>query len=195
MKIFCIGFHKTGTTSLRDALRHLGYSVTGPNETRNPRIAEEVLDIAFSLVDQFDAFQDNPWPIIYKELDTEYPGSKFILTTRPVEEWIMSAIRHFDTKDTPMREWIYGVGHPVGHEEVYIERYMRHYREVEEYFKDRPDDLLTMNLPQGDGWEKLCTFLGKGVPSIPFPHSNKAEDREQGAALSSRVKKALSRLK
>ena len=31
MKIFCIGFHKTGTKSLGLALGILGYKVTGPN--------------------------------------------------------------------------------------------------------------------------------------------------------------------
>ena len=28
-KVFCIGFHKTGTTSMRDALNILGYKVAG----------------------------------------------------------------------------------------------------------------------------------------------------------------------
>jgi hypothetical protein len=27
-----------------------------------------------------------------------------------------------------------------------------------------------MNLVEGDGWEKLCPFLGVPVPSVPFPH-------------------------
>ena len=29
-------------------------------------------------------------------------------------------------------------------------------------------------LPEGDGWEKLCGFLGYPVPAKPFPHANKA---------------------
>ncbi len=28
--------------------------------------------MGFELVDQFDAFQDNLWPIIYKELDEKF---------------------------------------------------------------------------------------------------------------------------
>jgi hypothetical protein len=31
-KAFCIGFHKTGTTSLKRALEKLRYRVAGPNE-------------------------------------------------------------------------------------------------------------------------------------------------------------------
>ena len=40
MKIFGIGFHKTGTTSLAQALKMLGFSVTGPNGINDPNIAD-----------------------------------------------------------------------------------------------------------------------------------------------------------
>jgi UDP-N-acetylmuramate-alanine ligase len=40
-KVFCIGFHKTGTTSLAVALKTLGYRVTGPNGVHDPDIAGE----------------------------------------------------------------------------------------------------------------------------------------------------------
>jgi hypothetical protein len=178
MKVFCIGFHKTGTTSLGEALELLGYRVTGPDGTRDPDIAENVHLLAESLVVEYDAFQDNPWPILYREMDEKCPGSKFILTERDPDAWIQSQVRQFGTKETPMRKWIYGVGCPEGNEEIFLERYKRHNREVREYFGGRPDDLLVMDLAAGDGWEKLCPFLGKDVPEAPFPHANKATDRE-----------------
>ncbi len=173
-KVFCIGFHKTGTTSLAMALKLLGYRVTGPNGTKDPDIAEKVWSMADSLVQEYDAFQDNPWPVIYKEMDQKYPGSKFIFMTRSSESWINSQVRDFGLRETPMRRWIYGVGCPQGNEEIFIARFKQHNEEVVEYFADRPDDLLTLDLPQGDGWEKLCTFLGKEAPDAPFPHANKA---------------------
>lgn len=181
-KIFCIGFHKTGTTSLAEALRKLGYRVTGPNGVHNPHISENVLAVAARAVERFDAFQDNPWPVIYRALDQRYPGSKFILTLREPKSWIRSQVQHFGRRDTEMRKWIYGVGHPEGNEELYLKRYATHNREVFEYFKDRPDDLLVMDLAKGDGWEKLCPFLGKPVPTEPFPHANKAADRQARSA-------------
>jgi hypothetical protein len=173
-KVFCIGFHKTGTTSLEVALNQLGYRVTGCFGTKDPRISEKVYDMADELVQKYDAFEDNPWPVIYKELDQKYPGSKFIHTIRPAESWIKSQVRDFASTNTPMREWIYGVGCPEGNEAIYVARYERHNREVEEYFKDRPDDLLRFDLPRGDGWEKLCPFLETDIPDKPFPHANKA---------------------
>ena len=110
-KVFCIGFHKTGTTSLGDALTTLGYRVTGLAGKNDPEIGNHVLDMARRLVGEFDAFQDNPWPILYRELDAMCPGSKFILTLRDPEPWIRSQVRHFGRSETPMRRWIYGVGH------------------------------------------------------------------------------------
>ena len=99
-KIFCIGFHKTGTTSLETALTMLGYRVTGCNGINDPDIEKNVLKMAFELVGQYDAFQDNPWPIIFKELDEKFPGSKFILTLRDSKSWRHSQVKHFGQKET-----------------------------------------------------------------------------------------------
>ena len=38
------------------------------------------------------------------------------------------------------------------------------------------EDLLIWNLK--DGWEPLCTFLGKEIPAGPIPHDNKTGDVE-----------------
>ncbi|MBL8583997.1 MAG: hypothetical protein JNL61_17460 [Rhizobiaceae bacterium] len=180
-KVFGIGFHKTGTSSLADALRMLGYSVTGPNNVRDPEIASKALPMALELATQFDAFQDNPWPVLYREMDAAFPGSKFILTERAPEAWIDSAVTHFGDKHTPMREWIYGYGMPLGHEDVYLARFHRHNAEVRAYFADRPGDLLILDITKGGGWQELCSFLGYPVPAAPFPHSNPRSRRPNPA--------------
>lgn len=188
-KVFCIGFHKTGTTSLEVALKKLGYRVTGSFGTKDPDIANKLHAMAYELVPKFDAFEDNPWPIIYRELDEHFPGSKFILTRRPTEAWIRSQVKDFALTETPMRRWIYGddAGCPGGNEDIYVARYERHNREVLEYFKDRPDDLLLIDLPNDDGWSRLCPFLGVDTPDEPFPHANKA-------SLSRRIKNWIRKL-
>jgi hypothetical protein len=178
-KVFGIGFHKTGTTSLAAALNVLGYRVTGPNWVDEPRIAELVHELAFDLVPQYDAFQDNPWPLLYRELDERYPGSKFVLTVRDPQEWMTSAKRHFGAAETSMRRWIYGHGSPLGHEDVYLARYKAHYTEVFDYFRVREQDLLVMDIANGDGWDTLCPFLDFRAPRSPFPHRNQAARREQ----------------
>jgi hypothetical protein len=192
-KIFGIGFHKTATTSLAAALTQLGYRVTGPNWRKNPKIAEEVHSLAFDCVPKFDAFQDNPWPLLYRELDARFPGSKFVLTLRPASRWIPSVVEHFGGTSTPMREWIYGAGcgDPTGREDLYVERYERHNREVMAYFADRPSDLLVLRITEGDGWEKLCPFLGLPVAEGPFPKTNSSRDRKGLRRLTHRVLIAL----
>ena len=182
-KIFCIGFHKTATTSLATALRKLNYRVTGPNGVNDINIQNNALRIAFDLVEKFDAFQDNPWPIIYKELDRKYTHSKFILTTRNSEQWIKSLISHFGESETPMRKWIYGKGSPLGNEQTYVNRFENHNKEVLEYFKERVNDLLIMDITKGDDWEKLCAYLNLPKPDTPFPHVNKSTDRTKNTII------------
>lgn len=194
-KVFCLGFHKTGTTSLAFALKALGYKVTGPNGINDPDIGRNVLPMAYDLVDKFDAFQDNPWPIIYRELDINYPGSKFILLLRDPHSWIKSQVKHFGREETPMRTWIYGVGCPEGNEDIYLNRFTHHNKDVIDYFSDRPRDLLVMDLAKGDGWDMLCPFLDVDIPPMDFPHANTSSDRERKNVSSypGRIRNFLSR--
>ena len=178
-KVFGIGFHKTGTSSLAQALSKLGYKMCNAVGVHDPQASVNAIPLAIKTAQSFDTFRGNPWSFQFRVFDDEFPGSKFILTMRDPDGWISSAVRHFGRKTTPMREWIYGAGSPYGNEDLYRERYERHTREVLEYFRDRPGDLLVMNIIKGDGWNVLCPFLDKAKPDIPFPHANEASAREQ----------------
>ena len=184
-KVFCIGLGKSGTRSMGEALGILGYRVRPQFGVRDPDIDTHALGTALALATESDAFIGNPWTILYRELDTTFPDSKFILTVRPVERWIASAVAYFGGESTPMREWIYGYGTPLGNEDAYIERYRRHNRAVAGYFHGRDEDFIVMDLEAGDGWEKLCEFLGCASPSVPFPHLNRTADRASVGAVSS----------
>ncbi|MBN2905500.1 MAG: sulfotransferase [Rhodobacteraceae bacterium] len=175
-KVFGIGFHKTGTSSLKRALRRLGYRVTGPDHNHDPDIAQTYLDHARALSQRFDAFQDNPWPLVFREMDEMWPDAKFILTVRDPQSWIASQLRFFGDQGTPMRELIYGQGRgsPVGNEAHYIATMQSHEAAVRAYFADRPGKLLVFDIVGGAGWEPLCDFLGERVPRQPFPHANNA---------------------
>lgn len=174
-KVFCIGFHKTGTTTMKQALRILGYRVTGPNGVDDPEIAQKLPALAAELSQRYDAFQDNPWPLVYREMDALHPGSKFILTERDEEKWYASNRNHFRGSTTPMRRLIYGeaAGSPKDNEALYKARMRRHNEEVRAYFRDRPDDLLVLDVTRDGRWEPLCAFLGHPVPAEPFPHGNR----------------------
>jgi hypothetical protein len=194
-KVFCIGFHKTGTSSLGAALRILGYRVTGPNGVHDPNIAKNVHAMADALIRRYDAFQDNPWPVLYKSLDVKYPNSKFLLTIRDSESWLASLIKDFGHVETPMRRWIYGVGCPAGHEELYVRRYEAHNAEVLKHFTDRPGHFLVMDLTKGDGWNALCAFLGTDIPDVPFPHTNKSSERAGVLSWKKRLRQRVNRIR
>ena len=51
--------------------------------------------------------------------------------------------------------------------------YMKMLQEIQGYFKERPQDLLTLDICAGEGWKKLCPFLGVPIPKEDFPHKNK----------------------
>ena len=172
-RVFCVGWHKTGTSTLGLALIKLGYSVMG---ARLDTIAAlDAGDIAgvLDLAESFDALQDVPWAALYRELDERYPGSRFILTVREELSWQRSALRHFGATDIPLHRWLYGDGKMEGNEALYVERFRQHNQAVLEYFSGRGADFLEMDLAAGDGWEPLCRFLGREIPRSAFPHANK----------------------
>lgn len=172
-KIFCIGFHKTGTKSLTSSLRQLGFSVKGRFGVNDRNIKFNALEKSEKFINNYDAFQDNPWPILFKELDKLVPNSKFILTVRNNESWVKSVVNYFGNNETEMRKWIYGYGSPVNNEKVYLSIYKKHNNSVKEYFSKRKSDLLIMDIEHGSGWHELCSFLElDDIPQSPFPHEN-----------------------
>jgi Sulfotransferase domain len=59
--------------------------------------------------------------------------------------------------------------------EKYLAAYRRHYADVRQYFSGR-SDLLEMSIVDGDGWDKLCPFVGLEQPYVPFSHAHKPSD-------------------
>ncbi|WP_299487749.1 sulfotransferase family protein [Acaryochloris sp. IP29b_bin.137] len=179
-KVFCIGLIKTGTTSLGYALKMLGYNHTTSN--RNVLLEDVVngnLQQIFAWVDQYDSFDDWPWPFIYRELDSHYPDSRFILTTRLNEEiWLRSVLQHSEwCGPSSGREKFFGHAMPQKHERQYINRYREHHRQVRDYFRNRPDKLLEVCWEKGQGWPELCSFLNMPVPNAQFPCANTKSNR------------------
>lgn len=194
-KVFCIGFQKTGTTSLHAALTALGYrtsAVVGRDWTAE-RLAAEGAALCIRTMKEFDAAEDMPWPIFFRELDEAFPASKFILTVRDAERWFSSIERHFGANSDELQAFVYGrnAAAPVGNRARYLDVYAQHERAVRAHFADRPNDLLVMDLERGDGWPELCGFLGAPVPAGPFPVKNRSGVRK---TISFRIRRKVGRL-
>jgi len=175
-KVFGIGFSKTGTKTLAESLRLLGYR----HHTKDPSLRDEVLGgdyrRMFEVADQYESFEEWPWAKMYRELDQRYPEAKFILTVRrDSQAWLRSVARQSERLGpTVNRERILGYSMPHGHEREYLAVYEEHNRAILEHFAGRPDKLLVVCWEEGSGWNQLCRFLDKPVPAVPFPHVNRA---------------------
>lgn len=187
-KIFGIGWARTGTTTLGQSLKILGYRHQSQRLDLVTDVARGDLARVWQVVEAFDSFDDWPWIILFKELDAHYPGSKFILTTRDPQKWLKSYANLLaqEANASPelhaARRVLYGLPFPDVTPEQLLARYQAHHTAVAEHFQARPEALLTISWEQGDGWEKLCAFLGRPVPTVPFPHENRGHYRPPRAA-------------
>lgn len=184
MKIFCIGANKTGTTSLTAAMNKLGYknlpekigygcSLLSKNKNYNNNILNVIEYLKKN--DKYDFFEDVPFSIFenYKLIDREFPESKFILSIRDSEDWYCSVTRWVKKKKCDgLYKFIYGVEVNPINKKLIIEQYEKRNRDAIEYFKERKDKLLVLNIVGFEGWEKLCPFLGKDILNEKFPHEN-----------------------
>ena len=162
MKIFGLGLTRTGTTSLAVALEKIGYYVVHyPSEN-------------YLFDGHYDAAFDLSVAIHYKKLDQLFVGSRFIYTIREKNAWLDSMERYLQDKRVNAQQYQTNRQLVYGQFEfdrkMYSAAYDRHHNDVLEYFKTRPQDLLTLNICNGDGWRPLLSFLGEERPTnIGYP--------------------------
>lgn len=183
-KVFGIGLSRTGTTSLTHALQRLGYEAIHYDEDGDILSLNDLY--------RYDAATDTPCSARFEQLYYAFPESRFIYTTRAIDSWVESVTHHFEESDPSKVAMQYekggrGVLHSDNflswvfiHESLYgrFDSWEEAYRAFDERvrsFFDRHDSdrLLTISITGDDGWEELCRFLGKEVPSADFPHKNK----------------------
>lgn len=171
-KIFCIGLNKTGTISLHHALQTLGYrSLHWGGPSVNDRILESLAEgrPLLESVPDYDAYSDIA--VLSKRfatLDVQYPGSRYILTTRPVDAWIESRRAHVERNQARAATGEYTGDFLVVDPDAWRTEWDAHHAAVERYFAER-DDLLVLRITEGDGYDALCPFLGIDRPDDPFP--------------------------
>jgi hypothetical protein len=183
--VFNIGFNRSGTTSLTNALNILGipsihFSVDGSGWHKNNNKELEVvaninkeqgLNYFHTLDHIYQGFSDFNGEKYYKELYNQYPNSKFILTIRAPEDWIKSVI----TMERSQGKFQRDTKQEHNTFKRKVDRYFKKKNEIRDFFNDKPNTYLEMNICDGDGWKVLCNFLGRDIPSSPFPYVNKSE--------------------
>jgi hypothetical protein len=187
------GWGRTGTFSLKHALERLGLRTHHMHEVfLHPEQSEQFLAAARGYADwdliyrDYDATVDWPGAAFWRELADAYPDAKVLLSTRPADEWYES---YAATVRQPLLDGGLGTWSDMVRE-VVIERefcgagddreqliaaFERHIDEV--VSSVAAERLLVFEV--GEGWDRLCDFLGLPVPGEPFPHRN---DRASFAA-------------
>ena len=197
MKILGVGLSRTGTKSLARALELLGLTtIHNDRERLNPIILGVDNSPDFRVYDDVDAVTDLPSAYFFRELLLAYPDAKAILTVRDADSWLAGYARHARTRKLQrltgvrvrvgsalglrrqaqqrklyrykiaIRNLVYGSVH--FQEYLHRTKFERHNASV---ISEVPAArLLVMNIFDGDGWEKLCPFLGVECPDIEFPH-------------------------
>ncbi len=165
-KVFCIGFNKTGTTSLGKSLAQLGYRNFSFNRViwREKYADKKIKDI-LKIASKFDSFDDLPWlkEDMIPVLDKTFPNSKFIYLERDEKSW-KNSMYHWTFKKTGVYPNI----------EDKLKEFKAHQDFVFEYFRDRPkEDFIVLNIRDDMGFKKLADFLGKESIADKFPHFNK----------------------
>lgn len=216
-KIFCIGANKTGTTSFKKAFNDLDYVVGHQRDAE--RLLRSYKNNDFGTIIKYcrtaQVFQDFPFsfPETFKHLDLAFPGAKFVLTLRDTpEQWHRSLINFFmklsGTEKIPTKEemlhaqyvwkgWMWEAYTLVGEEDYEKpfdkERFIRYYNEynqsVIDYFRDRPNDFIVINVGEAGSYQRLMDFLGIKSPFSSFPWENKTSELKRKKTMHQNIVK------
>jgi hypothetical protein len=215
LRVIGAGLSRTGTHSLHLALEMLGLkSIHFDTSRLNDVLFGANAHPDFHRYDDVDAVCDLPSAFFYRELADAYPNAKLILTARDVNDWYPSIREHFRshpianemrlkyrlTKKLGIESWTFRepeidtfrrhlrrnvYGNTVPREFLYKKRFVEHNERVKAAIP--PNRLLVIDITAGEGWEKLCPFLGLPISTAPFPHvrppSFPANDRNASAAV------------
>ena len=192
------GFGRTGTTTLKLALEHLGFGPTHHMEEvlKDPPQVERWRAVAAGQHDWntvfagFNSQIDWPGAHWWRELAAAYPNAKVIHSVRSEDSWwnsfsntiakIVAGYRQapmpphvrdmMEIADTSFMKETFG-GNFMD-KDTAIAAYRK--RQADVVAGIPPERLLVFNV--AEGWGPLCRFLGVAVPERPFPKANATEE-------------------
>jgi hypothetical protein len=161
-KIFIIGLPRTATTSVCLAMLGLGFKTAHNAYTER----------AFS---EAEVIADTPVFCDYQTLDKHFPNSKFIYLTRNKDNWLPSIkqllqrmfvnLQRSDGGFNPHLKRCYNdifsplTADNIAQDDFLFECYQRHQQGVFDYFQERTEDLLTIDVSDEQSYQEMLAFL------------------------------------
>ena len=184
---------------MKEALELLGYNKchhmrevmpSGKQVELFDRVSRHVEVDWDDVFEGFEAAVDWPAAARYKELMEKYPEAKVILTARDPEAWYESTKETIYTLSNSV-PWIVAFLIPRGRkilamlqrliwEGVFDGRFEEKQHGIDVYNKNVAE--VIANVPAerllvhsaNEGWQPLCEFLERPIPTQPYPHSNES---------------------
>ena len=200
-KVFCIGFNKTGTTTIEYTFKQHGYIINDQSKASKfiTNWSSRDFKSITNYCKDYEAFQDFPFsfPFTYIALDLAFPNSKFILTVRdspevwyssitrfhgklwgngrtPTKEDLQSAVRYYKGRPWQVNRMLFKTPESDPYnEKILKEQYVDHIESVIEYFRFRQNDLLVLNVAKENAYNDFCDFLNLKSKFEKFPWENK----------------------
>jgi hypothetical protein len=192
LKVVGSGLGRTGTKSMQTALNMLGF---GPchhmvEVFRHPETMQLWVDAAEGRPDwdlifkDYRSMVDYPGAAHWRALAAHYPEAKVLHTVRDPDKWFDS------TQATIFAPRSHAQAAQEGVQGAFFASFMGPMREhiadrafMTDYFRCHTEEVKAAIAPErllvyevGEGWERLCAFLGVPVPSEPYPSENSREE-------------------
>jgi hypothetical protein len=203
LNVIGAGVGRTGTYSLKLAINRIGLGSCHHMEEvlHNMSVQVPLWSAAASgrpdwakIYDGYNSAVDWPTACFFRELLTEYPTAKFVLTQRDPEKWadsfgatIYKLLAGKDQVPQEMRAWLKMAGDIIAKTgfppELDGDHLIRAFKSHNEAVKQAIPTSQLLEFEVKDGWEPLCNFLGVPVPDEEFPRTNHREefwDRVEG---------------
>ena len=200
LDIIGVGYGRTGTLSLKQALETIGYAdcyhmsevVAHPEHSTlwiNAWKGEDPWEVIFH---GYRATVDWPSVAFWPRLMNYYPDAKLLLTTRDAESWyrsasntIFKAMKEGMLSDEPARREriemakdiiVDGTfGGDLDDKTTVLAAYQKN---IDRIYKEVPKERLIV-FDSAEGWEPLCNALEVPIPTVPYPRVNTTEEFEQ----------------
>lgn len=191
LRVIGAGLGRTGTLSTKSALEQLGFvrcyhMLEAAMHAGHPAVWRRAADGEAidwdTLFEGYAATVDWPACVFWEQLAAAYPDAPVLLTVRDPEAWCASfratIARVLEPPFPPgseeilemATETVIGMSFEgtVGDDAHLIGCYERHNDRV----RASIDPARLFEFDVGHGWEPLCRFLGRPVPTTPFPNVN-----------------------